>query len=98
MRPGDWPRFSELMDELSMNLLAEDLEHGCWVVLCWTKGNDGSPPEAAHGPFVSVQEALAKAEHLRWQMEHAEGRHTFLAGYTPTFNVVPVYGDEDDAV
>lgn len=85
------------MEQIEMELLQDDMNHDCWVVVVWLKGQiEGHHPEAAHGPYASAHEALAKAEQLRAQMERAPGRTTFLAGYTPTISVVPVFGDEEE--
>lgn len=88
-------RFRELMDQFAMELMAEDLEHSPWVVVVWSKGQGEGPPEVAHGPYQTAFEALTKAEQLHQEMENAPGRHTFMAGYTPTIHVIPVYADDE---
>ena len=91
----DDTRIKQLMDELSIDLMTEDLEHDCWVTLVWMLGRDSGDPEVAHGPYTSALDALVKADELRRQMADAPGKH-LLAGYTPTFTIVPVYGDEKE--
>lgn len=90
-------RLKQLMDQFNLDLMAEELEHDCWVVLVWMVGRaEGGPPEAGHGPYPSAFAALEKADRLRVEMQNAPGREAFLSGYTPTISVIPVFGDEED--
>lgn len=92
----DAAQLKALMDQFAMDLMQEDLEHDCWVTLLWTKGQErGGPPEIAHGPYSSASEALTKADEIRTRMANAPGANTFMAGYTPTITVVPVFGDDE---
>lgn len=92
----DDKRLRQLMERYAVELMQDDLEHDCWVVVVWSKGKTEGPPEAGHGPFASAAEALVRAEELRAEMAAAPGAQTFMAGYQPTISIVPVYGDEEE--
>lgn len=91
----DDARLKQLVEKFDVELMEEDLQHEAWVVVVASKGV-GHPPEVAHGVYRSAFEALEKADTLRRQMDGAEGRQEFMAGYTPTISIVPVFGDEEE--